>query len=232
MLSIQVVAKSKLYSRYLPMKRFVAAALFLSASVFAPAQQNAPNAGFPFKNMSELKPPAGAKVAIVAFEDMECPVCAADAPLVRKAVADYKIPFVRRDYPLTEIHVWSFDAAVTARYIEDKISPTLAEQFRRDVFANQIRISNKDDLARFTQKWFASHKQNLPFVMDASGNCRAEVKSDRALGDHLNVHATPCVFVVTQNKWVHVEDMHQLYRVLDHAIAETKAPAAIPHRRN
>jgi protein-disulfide isomerase len=214
------------------MKSLIATALLLSTSLFAPAQSNAPNAGFPFKNMSELKPPAGAKVAIFEFEDMECPVCAVDAPLVRKAVADYKIPYVRRDFPLTEIHIWSFNAAVTARYIEDKISPILAEQFRRDVFANQQRIANKDDLARFTQTWFASHHQNLPFVMDASGACRNEVKSDRALGDHLNIHSTPCVFVVTQNKWVHVNDMRQLYQTLDQAVAETKASATAPRRRS
>ncbi|MDP9052349.1 MAG: DsbA family protein [Acidobacteriota bacterium] len=213
------------------MKSLIATALLLSASLVAPAQSNAPNAGFPFKNMSLLKPPAGAKVAIFEFEDMECPVCAADAPIVRKAVADYKVPYVRRDFPLTEIHIWSFDAAVTARYLQDKISPTLAEQFRRDVFANQNRIENKDDLARFTRTWFASHNQNLPFVMDASGACRAEVKSDRAFGDNLNIHATPCVFVVTQNKWVHVENMSQLYQTIDQAIAETRAPATTPRRR-
>lgn len=212
------------------MKSLFATALLLCATLTAPAQ-NAPNAGFPFKNMALLKPPAGAKVAIFEFEDMECPVCAVDAPIVRKAVADYKIPYVRRDFPLTEIHIWSFDAAVTARYIEDKISPPLAEQFRRDVFANQARINNKDDLARFTRTWFASHNQNLPFVMDASGNCRSEVKSDRALGDRLNIHATPCVFVITQNKWVHVEDMRQLYQTIDQAIAETKALPTVPRRR-
>ena len=214
------------------MKSLIATALLLSASLFAPAQSNAPNAGFPFKNLSLLKPPAGAKVAIFEFEDLECPVCAADASLVRKAVADYKIPYVRRDFPLTEIHIWAFDAAVTARYIQDKISPTLAEQFRRDVFANQARIDNKDDLARFTRRWFQSHNQNLPFVMDASGACRNEVKSDRALGDRLNIHATPCVFVVTQNKWVHVNDMRQLYQTLDQAVAETKTSATAPRRRS
>jgi len=212
------------------MKRLVVTALLLSASLITPAQ-NAPNAGFPFKNMSLLKPPAGAKVAIYEFEDLECPVCAADAPIVRKAAVDYKIPLVRRDYPLTEIHVWSFDAAVTSRYIQDRISPELGEQFRRDVFAGQTRVANKDDLARFTRTWFASHHQVLPFVMDASGACRNEVKSDRALGDRLNIRATPCVFIVTQNKWVHVDDMRQLYHTIDQALAETQAPPATPRPR-
>jgi protein-disulfide isomerase len=218
------------------MKSLFAAALLLCTALFlAPSQtasaQNAPNAGFPFKNTSLLKPPTGAKVAIYEFEDLECPVCAADAPIVRKAVVDYKLPYLRHDFPLTEIHIWSFDAAVTARYLQDKISPVLAEQFRHDVFANQMRIANRDDLARFTRAWFASHNQNLPFVLDATGTCRNEVKSDRALGDRLNIHSTPCVFVVTQKKWVHVTDMHQLYRTIDQALAETREPAIAPRRR-
>jgi protein-disulfide isomerase len=65
--------------------------------------------------VSALKPPAGAKVAIVEFDDLECPSCAHAVPIIEKAAAQYKIPVVHHDYPLTEIHVWSFDAAVTAR---------------------------------------------------------------------------------------------------------------------
>ncbi len=146
------------------MKRFVATAALLCSVLFAQAQTKAQpeNAGFPFKNTSILKPPAGAKVAIYEFEDMECPSCAADAPIVRKAVVDYKIPYARHDFPLTEIHIWSFDAAVTARYIQDRISPELAEVFRRDVFANQRYIDSKDDLARFTRSWFQAHNQICP----------------------------------------------------------------------
>ena len=212
------------------MKILLATALLLSASLTASAQSDAPNAGFPFKDTSMLKPPAGARVAIYEFEDMECPLCAHDFSIVRGAVDHYKIPLVRHDYPLTEIHIWSFDAAVTARYIQDKISPALAETFRRDVFANQRTIASKDDLVNFTRKWFQSHGQNLPFVMDASGNCRAEVKSDRALGDRVGVHATPCIFVVTQSKWVHVADISQLYQTIDLALAQTSAPTPAPRR--
>jgi protein-disulfide isomerase len=215
------------------MKRFVATAALLCSVLFAQAQTKAQpeNAGFPFKNTSILKPPAGAKVAIYEFEDMECPTCAADAPIVRKAVVDYKIPYARHDFPLTEIHIWSFDAAVTARYLQDKISPELAEVFRRDVFANQRYIDSKDDLTRFTRRWFQAHNQNLPFVMDATGACANEVKADRALGDRLNIHATPCIFVVTQKKWVHVNDIHQLYQIIDTARAETSAASTAERRR-
>jgi protein-disulfide isomerase len=176
-----------------------------------------------FQDTSMLKPPAGAKVAIYEFDDLECPACAHALPIVHAAVERYKIPLVHRDFPLTEIHVWSFDAAVTARYLQDKVSPTLADDFRRDVFANQNGISSKDDLARFTSGWFQAHRVSLPFVMDAS--CQNEVKADRALGDRLGVgpHGTPCIFVVTQQSWAEVTDLNQLYRMIDAAIAQTGA---------
>jgi protein-disulfide isomerase len=213
------------------------AALVLCAGVFVAMQAGAQTivpanadrlAGFPFKDTSILKPPPGAKVAIIAFEDMECPVCAADSPTVRAAVVAYKLPFLRHDFPLTEIHIWSFDAAVTARYLQDKVSPVLAEVYRRDVFANQRVIASKDDLAGFNRRWFQAHGQNIPFVMDASGACKNEVKADRALGDRLGEHGTPCIFVVTQRSWVQVADVSQLYHTIDLALAQTSRPAIGP----
>lgn len=179
-----------------------------------------------YKDTSMLKPPAGAPVAIFEFEDMECPLCAHDFPIVRAASEQHKVPLVRHDFPLTEIHAWALAAAVTARYIQDTISPTLAEQFRRDVFANQPGISNKDDLVRFTGIWFASHHRTLPFVIDASGACRQEVLADRALGDRMGLHHTPCLMVVTQTGWTEITDIVQLDRAIDTAVADARKRSA------
>jgi protein-disulfide isomerase len=220
------------------MKRLLTAALLLSLPVLclqgqttAPANDpHAKDVGYPFRNMGTLKPQAGAKVAVVEFEDMECPKCAHDFPFVRETVARRKVAFERHDFPLTEIHQWSFEAAVTARYIQNTFSAALAEQFRRDVFANQQRIQNKDDLTRYTQGWFASHQRSMPFVLDASGDCRAQVRSDRAFGDSLGIHGTDCLFVVTQKRWVLVTDVTQLDRTLDVAEAETAVNSVAPRR--
>jgi Thioredoxin len=189
----------------------------------APAQP-APD---PFKDTSMLKPPAGSPVAIVEFEDMECPLCAHDFPLVRAASQQHNVPLLRHDFPLTEIHAWALDAAITARYLQDSVSPALAEQFRRDIFANQPSISSKDDLTRFTANWFSAHSRTLPFVLDASGSCKREVLADRALGDRLmrSPH-TPCLFVVTQTGWTEIHDIAQLDPTLASALASTRKPAA------
>jgi protein-disulfide isomerase len=213
------------------LSRLLAVALFASSSMCVVAQTSAPpNAVDAFKDTSMVKPPDGAKVAIYEFEDLECPYCALAFPVVHAAVDHYRIPLVRHDFPLVQ-HPWSFDAAVNARYIQDKISPKMAEDYRRDVFVNQNRIASKDDLSSFTQRWFQSRGQSMPFVMDASGNCTKEVRSDQALGQRMGLMHTPCIFVVTQKRWVQVVDINQLYRTIDVALAETGGPAAVTGKR-
>jgi Thioredoxin len=208
------------------MKRLLTAVLLVAAGLPSLAQSSVPpNSGDKFKDTSILKPPPGARVAIFEFEDMECPLCAHVSPIVHAAVDHYKLPFIRHDYPLTEIHIWAFDAAVTARYLQDTISPKIADDYRRDVFANQNRIANREDLGNFTQRWFQSHNQKMPFVMDSSGHCTQEVKADRALGDRIGVRHTPCILVVTQKGWTQVVDINQLYRTIDIALADTTGPA-------
>src|SRR4051812_24652660 len=68
---------------------------------------------------SILRPPAGAKVALIVFEDLQCPDCARAAPVEAQAREKYKIPVVRYNYPLPQ-HNWSTDAAILAEYFETK----------------------------------------------------------------------------------------------------------------
>src|ERR1700743_3617723 len=70
-----------------------------------------------------LRPPAGAKVALVEFADLECPDCARAATLLDEAEKTYKIPVVVYDFPLPQ-HAWAFDASVFAQYFRTK-SPAL-----------------------------------------------------------------------------------------------------------
>ena len=214
------------------MLRTVLAASFvcLPLAIPANAQLSAPpNTANNFRDTSMVKPPAGAKVAIYEFEDLECPACSHAFPLVHSAVERYKIPLVRHDFPL-KMHLWSFDAAVTARYIQDKISPEAAEEFRRAVFANQTSIASKDDLQAFTQRYFQQHGRTMPFVMDPSGLFTQEVKSDYTLGERIGLTQTPTIFVVTQKGWVQVTDINYLYQTIDAAMAQTATTTAAVSR--
>jgi len=198
----------------------VAAALLISTPASVPAL-----AQTAFKDTSMLRAPAGSRVAIYEFEDLECPACARAFPIVHAAVDKYKIPLVRHDFPL-KMHVWSFDAAVIARYIQDKISAQAAEEYRRAVFANQTAIASKEDLNAFTQKYFQSHGRVMPFVIDPNGLFAAEVHADYTLGERVGLTQTPTIFIVTQKGYTQVNDVTQLYAMLDTAIAENPSPAA------
>lgn len=206
----------------LPLRLLLAAALLAAAPSFA--QFSAPpNTTNTFKDTSMIKPPGGAKVAIYEFEDLECPACSHAAPIVHAAIEKYKIPLVRRDFPL-KMHIWSRDAAITARYIQDKIDPKAADDYRAAVFASQSSIGSKDDLQRFTQKFFQSHGRVMPFVVDPAGLFAAEVQADYTLGERVGLTQTPTIFVVTQKNWTQVTDINLLYSTIDSVIAQNPTP--------
>jgi len=195
----------------------------LAAGLPALAQGSAPPGTVnKFKDTSMIKPPAGAKVAVWEFEDLECPACAHAFPIVHAAVEHYKIPLIRKDFPLPQ-HIWSFDAAVWARYMQDKISPKIADEYRGAVFAAQVNISSKEDMLNFTRKFFESHGGQMPFVVDPTKQFANEVKEERALGDKVGLSQTPTIFVCTQTGWVQVTDVSLLYQTIEAALAKTRA---------
>ena len=163
-----------------------------------------------------LKPPKGAQVAIVVFEDLECPDCRRAAPLVQEASKTYKIPVVRHDFPLP-FHKWSFDAAVIARYF-DTHSKQLGNQYRDYMFEHQPEVT-AENLRGYSEKFAADHKVDLPFVVDPQGKLAAEVVADRDLGKSIHLEHTPTIYVVsnkTQGKpFVEVVDRSQLFQLID-----------------
>src|SRR5207253_8175137 len=123
---------------------------------------------------SALRPPKGSQLALVVFEDLQCPQCARTAPLLEQAAKTYKIPVVRHDFPLPK-HNWSYDAAILARYF-DTHSVKVGNEFRDAVFANQIEITPQN-LRAFAEKFASEHKVDLPFVVDPQGELAAKVNA-------------------------------------------------------
>jgi protein-disulfide isomerase len=163
-----------------------------------------------------LKPPKGASVAIVIFEDLECPDCARAAPLVAEASRTYKIPLVRHDFPLP-MHPWAYDAAILARYF-DTHSKAMGNEFRDTVFRHQLEIT-KETLRSFAEKFAAAHKVELPFVVDPEGKLAKLVEADRDLGKQLDLQHTPTLYIVSTKHagtpFVEVVDRSQLFQQID-----------------
>ena len=178
--------------------------LLLSLTAFA---QDAP---------SVLRPPKGAQVALVVFEDLQCPDCRRAAPLVHQAGQTYKIPVVRHDFHIPS-HNWSFQAAVLARYF-DTHSKELGNAFRDYVFEHQLEIV-PDNLRGFAEKFAAEHKIALPFVVDPEGKLAALVNADTKLGESIGISHTPTIYVVSDKRagkpFVEVVDRSQLFALID-----------------
>lgn len=181
----------------------LAVVLFTSALTFA-------------QDPSLLRPPKGSQVALIVFEDLQCPRCRVESPLEEQAAKQHKIPLVRHDFPLP-IHNWSFNAAVTARFFDSK-SKELGNQFRDYVFQHQPEIT-PDKLQSFVEKFAAEHKVELPFAIDPQGKFAAEVNADKELGHKVGIQHTPTIYVVgTKNPsrpFVEVTDSSQLFQLIE-----------------
>ena len=163
-----------------------------------------------------LRPPAGSKVAIVVFEDLECPDCARAAPLLQDVSKSQKVPLVRHDFPLPK-HDYSFDAAVIARYFDTK-SKKLGDGWREYVFSHQAAI-NPQNLNQHAQQYAQANGTAMPFLLDPGGKLAAKVKADFELGQKIGIQHTPTIFVVSDKKkgepFVEVVDRSQLTAMVD-----------------
>ena len=214
------------------MRNLLLLTMAMGMSMFNSHPVQAQFAGAPnrdnFRDTSILKPAAGSKVSVIVFEDLGCPLCARAHPIEIEAAQKYHVPLLRHDFPLAQ-HIWTFDGAVCARYLQDRVSPKLAEEYRSAVFLSQSSIATKDDLQQFTRRWMQQHGQLMPFVMDPKGELAAEVQADYNLGRRLNVEYTPTLVVVTRDHYQVVcgtkdgpSDPARLLTVVEAAVAQTK----------
>jgi protein-disulfide isomerase len=176
------------------------------------------------KDSAPLHPPAGYRVAIVEWQDLECPDCARAFPIVSEAVNQTHVPWVEHDFPL-KFHKWSFDAAVDARYIDSVKGHAVGDEFRGQVFAAQMYLHSKDDIKTFAQKFAAQHGMAWPFLVDPSGKLTADVTADYALGEKVGIDHTPTIWVVTNGRngaaqFTEVTDRSKLVPMINQAIQQ------------
>jgi protein-disulfide isomerase len=202
----------------------IRAGLSLAAAALALVVSATPQSPIQVGDTSALHPPAGARVAIVEFDDLQCPACAAANPTLKAAAAQYHIPWVRHDF-LIPYHNWSRIAAINARWFDLK-SKALGDEYRDEVFASQNSIYNPSSLDQFTQKFAQSHSVAMPFAVDPQGKLASAVDADTELGRRVGIKSTPTIFIVTSGgkgaPFTQVMNpAQQLYTAIDQAIAST-----------
>jgi protein-disulfide isomerase len=186
------------------------------------------SAGASAADASSLKLPRGAKVAIVMFEDLQCPDCARAYSMVWEAAASHKVPVVLHDFPLP-MHNWAFEAAVWARYF-DHISGDLGNDFRKFIYANQLQIS-RDNLLQWAQKFAGENKTAVPLDKDPDGKLAELVKADFALGQRIGVEHTPTIWVignggVSQPLVEEVKDRDKLGQIVQDMLSKAQPVSA------
>ena len=181
---------------------------------------------------SALQPPPGVKVAIVMFEDLQCPDCANAWPVVWEAAKAHHIPVVLHDFPLYK-HAWARPVAVYARFFDTR-SPELGNEFRDFVYVNQKQI-NKDNLDEWVGKFAAQHDIPLPPNVDPDGKLLATVEADFSLGQRLGVEHTPTIYVVSQGgaskPFIEVVDRAQLNQIIEDMQKKAGGKPAAPARK-
>ena len=168
---------------------------------------------------SQVPLPKGIDLAIVIFEDLQCPDCARAHPELLKASEALNVPVVIQDFPITR-HLWAFPAAILARWFTAQ-SPALGVEFRSYIFEHQRDI-RPDNLRQYGEQFAAQHQLALPADVDPEGKLRALVQADFDLGRKIKLAYVPLIFVVRRDgeasRAVEVTDLAKL----GDAVAEMK----------
>jgi protein-disulfide isomerase len=166
---------------------------------------------------SSLKLPPGARVAVVMFEDLQCPDCARAYPLVWEAANAHHVPVVLHDFPLPK-HNWAFAAAVFARFFDGK-SQNLGNEYRGYVYRMQNLVPDEGGLQSYTQQFADDHKIVLPPSIDPEGKLAEKVRADYELGQKIGLEYTPTIFVIgrgaVSTPFVEVVDRAQLNQLIE-----------------
>lgn len=177
-------------------------ALVLASCLLAFASQ-----AFAAADGSTLQLPKGADVAVVIFEDLQCPDCARVHPLLMEATKTSKVPLVIHDFPITR-HSWAFPAAVLARYF-GTVSPDLEIAFRTHIFSHQKDV-NPENLRGIAEQFARDHKLQLPAQVDPDDRIKARVQADYDYGQDIGLEYVPLVFVIATGsptvRWVEVQE--------------------------
>ena len=183
------------------------------------------SAAFSAADGSRLELPKGATIAIVVFEDLQCPDCARAHPGVLAAAEASKVPLVIHDFPIPR-HAWAFPAAVLARYFASR-SPALGIEFRSVIFLNQPGI-DANNLRQFGEKFAQAHQLELPADVDPDGKLQAQVQADYDLGTAIHLEYVPLIFVIGPGEgtshYVEVKDPGQLADVISQMRNRSPSP--------
>lgn len=138
------------------------------------------------------------KVTVIEYGDFECPYCGEAFPQMRSVMQTYQsnVTFIFRNFPLSSIHPNARAAAAVAEaaglqgkywqmhdllYTDQNQWVNLTGQERTDMFTSFAKSLNLD-MTKFNKDL-------------TSNNINQKIAFDMALGNKMNVTATPSIYV-------------------------------------
>jgi protein-disulfide isomerase len=194
-----------------------------------------PTGGRPVRGNSD------AKVAIVNFDDLECPFCAAmNAEFFPATLEHYKglVKFIYLDYPLVEIHPWAMHAAVDANCLAAE-NPAAYWNYVDYLHTHGQDVTGPDrDLAKSAamldklanQEGARDHVDAAKLDACIAKQDDTKIVAEIRAADRAGVNATP-TFFVSGERWAGQLDERQLWVMIDRALTEqgiTPPPAEAP----
>jgi len=169
-----------------------------------------------------------AKVAIVNFDDLECPYCARMHAVFFPATAErYKdlVKFVYVDYPLTEIHPWAMHAAVNANCLaaqNDTAYWNYVDYLH--THGQDVSGADNDPAKAATTLDKLANAEGAKEHLDAAklSACIAKqddtkIEAEMKAADKVGVNATP-TFFVNGERWAGQVDDNELWTMVDRAL--------------
>jgi protein-disulfide isomerase len=142
---------------------------------------------------------AGAPVAIVAFSDLQCPVCKGEAQMLRQNLIQNYPTQVRlyfKDFPIESLHPWAKPAAMAGRCVFQQ-NPDAFWEFHDWDFAHQDAITPanlRDQVLGWAKDAKGVDAIKLGACM-ANKATQAEVEKEMEEGRALDVSGTPTLFI-------------------------------------
>jgi len=142
------------------------------------------------------KGPADAKVVLVEFGDLECPVCRQLDYILRAVLPKYpQVRLVFKDFPLESIHPWAMTASTTGRCVLQQSSDAFWK-YHDAVYDSQDVISPENAYDKLTELAVqAGANADKLKACVADPKTQEAVRQSIAEGKALDVNATPTTFV-------------------------------------
>jgi protein-disulfide isomerase len=140
----------------------------------------------------------GAPVVVAMFSDFQCSFCKQEAEAVRRELLKAYPTQVRAyflDFPLTQIHPWSMDAALAGRCVFNQDALAFWD-YHDWAFAKQAELTVENFKARRDE--FLKSKSMDPAAIDrcvAGPAAKKAVDAAVQMGRDLGVNSTPTLFV-------------------------------------